>query len=261
MGVDVREFLLFVIALFPPGDFLPTSPTDLIKVFEAITRNGLWDYFHYSPLVQIVKKFGAGNPKMEAWIKSYKKDLKVYAIVASIEDYIESDLDTCADQSREDSAKYDPRYSCPVQWKTKFVDHSLQHLTNVWEVFSDQYLVPDSPPTALLDRVRKGCVSVTWLVPSYLIPQLVERVKMDTKFFQMFRILKVTVKGETVYEENTDVSSKYDHSRKSNLTPVFGLSCNVLENTCVPSLKQIPPTFQECKLADHTLDGTKRQST
>jgi len=197
---------------------------------------GLWDNFHYSPLVRIVNKFGAADPELEAWIKNYKKDLKAYTIVASIEDYIESDLDTCTDQSQEDRAKHDPHYNCPVEWKAKFVDHSLQHLTDVWEVFSDRYLVPDSPPTALLDRVRKGCVSVTWLVPSYLIPQLVERVKMDAKFFQIFRILKVTVRDKTVYEETTDVSSKYAQSCKSNLTPVFGRSFNVLENTCVTEL-------------------------
>ena len=210
-GINIAEFVLFVVALFPPGDCIPPSPTNLSKVFEAITRNGLWDYFHYSPLVRIVKKFGHGDPEMETWIKYYKKDLKAYTIVASIEDYIESDLDTCTDQSQEDRAKYDPRYNCPVEWKTDFVDHSLQHLMNVWEMFSDRYLVPDSPPTALLDRVRKGCVSIMWLIPSYLIPQLVERVKIDTAFFQKFRILKVTVRGKAVYEETTDVSSKYAH--------------------------------------------------
>ena len=213
MRIDIQDFLLFVIALFPPGDCIPPSPTDLSKVFEAITRHGLWDYFHYSPLVRIVEKFGANDPEMKAWIKKYKKDLKAYTIVASIEDYIESDLDTCTDQSQ-DRAKHDLRYNCQVEWKTDFVDHSLQHLTNVWEIFSDNYLLPDSPPTALLDRVRKGCVSVTWLVPSYLIPTLVTRVKIDTDFFQKFHILKVTVRGETVYEETTDVSSifpKYVH--------------------------------------------------
>jgi len=68
-------------------------------------------------------------------------------------------------------------------------------------MFSIQYLGPDSPPTALLDRVWNGCVLVTWLVPSYLIPQLIKRVKIDTEFFQKHRILKVTVRGEIVYEE------------------------------------------------------------
>ena len=64
---------------------------------------------------------------------------------------------------------------------------------------------------ALLDRVRRGCFSVTWLVPTGLIPQLVKRVQLETEFFQKHRILKVTVGKECVYkeiaEEITSVSS------------------------------------------------------
>jgi len=199
-GVNIEKFQPYVAALFPPGDCIPKLPTNLTKVFEAITHHGLWDCFHYSPLVQIVRKFGANDPQMEAWIQKYMKDLKAYTIVA---DCVESN-----------SAKNDPRYNCPVEWKTNFVDHSLQHLTNVWKMFSVQYLGPDSPPTALLDRVRKGCMLVTWIVPSYLIPQLIERVKVDTEFFQRNRILRVTVRDKVVYEEKEpegviDVSSIY----------------------------------------------------
>ena len=202
-GINVKEFRLFAVAFFHPGDCIPQSPTNLAEVFDAITRHGLWDYFHYSPLVRIVRKFSAGDDKMKAWIENYKKDLKAYTIVASIQDYIDSDLDTCTDQSQVDSAKYDPRYNCPVKWKTDFEDHSIQYLNNVWEMFSGHYLGPDSPPTALMDRVRKGCVSVTWLVPSFLIPQLIKQVKIDIDiaFFRKHRILKVTVQGEVIYED------------------------------------------------------------
>jgi len=211
-GVDLKEFQVFVANLFPPGNFIPQFPNDLTEVFEAITNNGLWDCLHYSPLVQIVQNFGASDPEMKAWIMKYKKDLKAYTIVAKIEDHIELDLDTCIDQSQVSIAKNNPESNCPIEWKTDFVDNSLQHLIDVWEMFSVQYLVPDSPPTALLDRVRTGCLSVTWLVPSHLIPQLVKRVKVNTTFFQKHRILKVTVNGEIVYEEEvaikcTEVSS------------------------------------------------------
>jgi len=207
-GVNTREFRFFVAALFAPGDCIPQSPADLTEVFEAITLHGLWDSLHYSPLVRIVRNFCASDPEMKAWIKNYKKAVKAYTIVASIKDYIDSDLDTCTDQSQVDHAKHDPRYNSPVEWKTDFVDHSLQHLIDVWELFSDQYLVPASPPTALLDCVRKGCVSVTWLVPSYLIPQLVKGVEVDTEFLQRYHILKVKVGGKVVYKKgkNADVS-------------------------------------------------------
>ena len=104
-------------------------------------------------------------------------------------------------------AKNNPESNCPVEWKTDFVDNSLQHLLDVWEMFSVQYLVPDSPPTALLDRVCTGCLSVTWLVPSHLIPQFVKRAKVNTTFFQRHRILKVTVSGEIIYEEEVTMKS------------------------------------------------------
>jgi len=100
IGVDIEEFRLFVVAFFPPGDCIPQPPTNLTKVFEAITHHGLWDSLHYSPLVWIVRNFGASDPEMKAWIENYKKDLKAYTIVASIEDCIDSDLDACADQSK-----------------------------------------------------------------------------------------------------------------------------------------------------------------
>ena len=199
--IDIDEFRLFVVACFPPGDCIPQSPTNITNVFEAITRHGLWGSLHYTPLVRIVRKFGAGDHEMEVLIQDYQKDLKAYTIVARIEDCIDSVLDDCAAQSQVNSAKYDRRYHCPVEWKTDFVDHSLQHLTDVWRMFSKQYLVPDSPPTALLDRVRRGCVSVTWLVPAYLIPRLIKGMNIDITFFRNHRILKVTVAGEVVYEE------------------------------------------------------------
>ena len=160
-AVDIKKFLLFVTAFFSPRKCIPQSPTDFTEVFQAITYHGLWDSLHYSPLVRIARRFCAGDSEMKAWIKNYKEDLKAYTIVASIEDYIEFDLDTCTDQLQVHSAKYDPRYKCPVEWKTGFVNLSVQHLTNVWEMFSDQYPVPDSPPTALIDRVREGCLLVT----------------------------------------------------------------------------------------------------
>ena len=202
-GVNTKDFRLFVTNQFPPGDCIPRSPTSLIEVFEAITHHRLWDFFHYSPLVRIVKAFGGGDLEMEGWVNTYKQDLKAYNLVTTVEEYIEADLDNL-DTPQANCAKYDPRYCTPVEWKTKFVDHSLQYLAEVWELFSYHYLVPDSPPTALLERVRQGCFSVTWLVPTGLIPQLIKRAQLDTEFFQKHRILNVTVREECIYKEVTE---------------------------------------------------------
>ena len=126
--------------------------------------------------------------------------------MTTVEDYIEADLDN-ADLPPTNCAKYDPCYNTPVEWKTKFVDHSLQYLAKVWELFSSHYLVADSPPTALLDCVRQGCFPVTCLVPTGLIPQLIKRVQLDTEVLQKHSILKVTVGKECVYKGVTDEST------------------------------------------------------
>ena len=205
-GVDTEEFRLYVINQFSPGKCIPSPPANLMEVFQAITYHGLWDYFHYSPLVRIAKRFGANDPEMEGWVQTYKKDLKAYSVVAKLEDYVESDLDVTAPPPTK-RAKYDPCYFTPVEWKTEFIDHSLQYLSEVWELFSSHYLMPDSPPTALLHRVYEGCFSVTWLVPSGLIPRLIKRTKSDATFYQQHCILRVTVGDECIYEEeNTLVS-------------------------------------------------------
>ena len=176
IGIDIKQFRLFVITQFPPGDCIPPLPTCLTEVFEAITHHGLWDYFHYSPLVRIAEKFGRGDSEIKGWVQTNKKDPNAYSLVTTVEEYIEAELEMADPPARR--AKYDPRYYHPVEWKTEFIDHSLHYLAEVWELFSHRYLIPSSPPTALLDCVRRGCFSVTWLISSGLIPTLIKRVKM-----------------------------------------------------------------------------------
>lgn len=227
-GVDIELFRLFVKNQFPPGHCIPPAPAGLIEIFGAITHNGLWDFLHYSPLVKIVQTFGASNSEMESWAETYKKDLKSFRLLTKVEDLIDADLDfaTLPPQMQvkvdeadpdvahfppEERAKNDLHYYCPVEWKTEFVDHSLQYLAEVWEEFSCHFLGPKSPPTALLDRVCKGCFSVTWLVPSYLIPALTKRAKTDVDFFQQHHILRVTVGEECVYEELAEENTTVSH--------------------------------------------------
>ena len=204
-GIDTEEFRLFVKNQFSPGDCIPPAPAGLVEVFEAITDHHLWDFFHYSPLVQIVEKFGSNDSEMLDWVQTYKQDLKAFSMVTTLEDYIAADFDG-ADLSRANKAKDDFRYYQPIEWKADFVDHSLQYLAYVWELFSCHYLMPTSPPTALVNCIHKGCFSVTWLVPSHLIPPFIKRVQTDTEFFLRHQIVRVTVRKECIYEKPAEQS-------------------------------------------------------
>ena len=144
---------LFVTNQFPPGDFISPPPAGLREIFKAITHHGLWDYFNYSPLVRIVQTFGASDPEMEDLVKMYKKDLISYQVLATLDDYVEAGLDI-TDPPPAKRAKYDPHHHS-VEWvKSGQIDHTLQYLADVWEMFSSHYLLPDSPPAALRSHVR-----------------------------------------------------------------------------------------------------------
>ena len=116
-GVDTEQVRLFVTNQFPPGDCIPPAPASLTEIFQAITHHRLWDYFHYSPLVTIAKKFCANDDEMEGWVQTYKQDLKAYSFVMKVEDYIEADL-VNADTPPAKRARY-----CSV-WSTNLVFHS-----------------------------------------------------------------------------------------------------------------------------------------
>ena len=158
-GVDTEEFRFFVTNLFPPGNCIPPPPANLIEMFKAITNHGLWDCLHYSPLVHIAQTFIAGDPEMKELVRIYKKDVKAYSIIANLGDYIEAYLeaDLEVDLPPAIRTKNAPRYYDPVKLvESEQIDHTLQYFTEVWEMFSSHYLLPDSPPTALVDRIRKA---------------------------------------------------------------------------------------------------------
>ena len=199
-GIDAEDVCFFVVTSFPPGDVIHLPPTALNKIFTTITHHRLWDYFHYSPLERIVNKFGANDPEMEKWVQDYKNELKTYTSRMKITDYTEPTFDGSI-------AKFDLRYCCPVEWKITFADDTLQSLADEWESFSAHYLEPNPPSTCLLKSVCDDSTSVTWLIPSHLIPQLIKKVKLNTRFLQKHGIWNVTVADQCIYDEQKSVDN------------------------------------------------------
>ena len=70
MNIDKKKFLFFVKNLFQCRDFIPASKK-IDDIFEAITRNGLWDFINYRPLRQIVKQFARDDEEINLALKNY----------------------------------------------------------------------------------------------------------------------------------------------------------------------------------------------
>ena len=114
-SVNIKDFYLFVIGLFPPGDCIPDS-VGFYETFSAISKNGLWDYINYFSLKCIVKEFVGNDPQMSEWVKQYEEALSGYMLNTRISDHITvvaaSDFNGIdLDRRLEcNPAKYDARY-------------------------------------------------------------------------------------------------------------------------------------------------------
>jgi len=232
--VNVDGFRLFVISLFSPGDCIPKS-SDLPQIFEVITRNGLWNYSHYSPLEQIVEKFAADDEDMKTLIKSYKNDLAGFKASTKILKYIEvveseSSLDD-SDSEEPKQAKYDRRYyrKLSIKLHERITDRSLMYIESLWESFADCFL---PPITAMFDCVHKGCIVVVWRIPSALVPQIHQQAPQAINFFKEHQIIYVKLGDTIIYEEE---SSSLSEKIKVQMVSCVGAakhSCLWIINTC-----------------------------
>ena len=206
-GIDVRKFRLFVVARFPPGDCIPHT-ADLAEIFEAITRNRLWDFLNYQPLEDIVQHFGADDEQLKDWVKEYKADLVGFKACTKIVHYlavVESDSSFDESESEQPTlpkpARYHHEYyrKLSLKLKVKVTDQSLSYIDDVWRSVSEYLLL--MPLLTLLDHIHKGCITVVWLIPTGLVPQLLKRIRQAGDFFQQHHIASVTLDDRCVYDE------------------------------------------------------------
>ena len=207
-GIDMGEFSLFVTARFPPGDCIPHT-NDLGEMFKAITRNGLWDFWNYSPLEEIVERFGKGDPQLLLWINGYKSDVVGFKACTKIVTYLSDvEFDSFDDSDAEQPApvkpaKRDRRFFRELSLKLKLnvANRSLSFIDDLWSSVSECFLLP--PLSPLLDRVHKGCITVVWLIPTGLVPRLLKEIHKAGEFFQQHHVASVTLDDEGVYDEQT----------------------------------------------------------
>lgn len=204
--INVGELRLFTILCFP-GDWIPHS-TDIEDIFEAITRNQFWDYWNYSLLEEIVQQFGAGDAEMLSWVNDYKHDLAGFKACTKIIDYmpvLESDSsfdDSDADEpTTATPAKYDRRYrrQLSIKLKVNLAEHSLLYIDRLWNSIAEVLLLP--PLSALLDCIRKGCITVVLLIPTGVIPRFLQQVPRVSTFFRAKGIQSVCLEKCCIFSD------------------------------------------------------------
>lgn len=207
-NIDMCEFRLYIITLFPPGDII-FHASNVAEVCEAISHHQLWDFSSHSPVDEIVKKFGADDPELSGWINEYKSELAGFKAVTKIAHYIEacSDDEDIADseQSLEQNlARYDKRYcrKLSVKLKARVTEKSLQYIDQFWRSIADYFCLPSL--SVLLDRIKEGCVEVTWLIPTVSALQVQANIQDSEEFLKKMEITQVIMDGEILYSDHEE---------------------------------------------------------
>ena len=202
-SIDMSEFLLYIAILFPPGDFVAYAKS-VAEVFKTITYHQLWDFNSFTPVEEIVKKFGEKDPNLSKWIRDYKLELAGFKAVTKIAQYIQacSDDEDIADSEqsiRQNVARYDKRYcrKLSIKLKARITENSLDYIDEFWRSIADYFVLPSLP--VLLDTIKEGCVEVTWLVPTVPALQIEANMEDSQDFWTSLVVTCVEMDGEVLY--------------------------------------------------------------
>ena len=186
-------------------EYIPKS-SSVNEIFEAMNRHRLWDYWNYNLLEEFILHFATDDSEAKAMMESYRRDLVSYKVTEKIVDHIDSFNETTGQEGQlKQLARYDQQcyHKLSLKIKMNFTDHSLKYIDDLWNRFANLYSLP--PHAALLDHIQKGCISIVWLIPPHLAPQIFYAAPpLRGDFYHKHEITRVKLNGKCIYDEEED---------------------------------------------------------
>ncbi len=218
INIDVDDFRLYLTSRFGCGDFI-SSISSVSEVIDAVTRKPLWDYYNYHALEGIIKYFGKDDSEMIGWMEKYKTRLTAFKATTKIADYIDikddDELIYGADIPFKDHQKlYDRKFYHELSFKLsqkrknniiRVDERCLSYIDELWKSVSDQFLLPPLP--IILEKIRNGCIEVTWIVPVTiaLTINLKATSHRSIEFYRQKNIVQITMNDRTVFDDDNDI--------------------------------------------------------
>lgn len=207
---DLRQILTDILDL--GIDSFITS-TNIAEIFRDLSNQKLWDYKHHSPVEKIVNSCLHGLIISE--VKEYKEHLSGFYVATKLIDFIRTsdfDDDTEMEASEISLRSYGPKDYKLLRVKLKpkkrrISELSLQYVQDLWESFADEFELPSL--TALLDKVLKGCLEVSWLIPPREAQQIATLAPRSTPFFLHLDVIYVSLNGHIIYSVNQELMVSY----------------------------------------------------
>ncbi len=219
MNIDVDNFRVYLTSHFGCGDFI-SSISSVSKMIEAVTTKRLWDYYNYHALEGIIKYFGKDDSEMIGWMEEYKSRFTSFKATTKIADFIDikdstyDELIDRADTLYEDYKKsYNNKFYRRLSFKLRKSKNSiisvnercLSYIDELWTSLSDHFLLPSLP--ILLEKIREGCIEVTWIVPVAIACTISLKATSQgsIEFYRQKNIVQITMDDTTVFDDDNDI--------------------------------------------------------
>lgn len=198
-NVDMRKLRLFIVTFLPDPSGIPDT-ISMDELFEALSRQKVWDFDNFGLIEGIVNLFGQDNEEAQL-ISAYKSELAGFKGTTKIIDYIQA-CSSEEDILRQNKTHYDKRYchelTMKLKSKSRITTESLNYIDTLWNSIAEEFLIPSLP--VVLHTIHKGCIEVTWLLQK----DSAIRIKVDVhkmKFFKAHEISLVVMDNKILYYE------------------------------------------------------------
>ena len=203
-NIDMKRFRLHIITAF--GDVITGTDGSVGDIIGALSRHKLWNYSCCNPIEEIAIEFGGDDTELKGWISDYKSELAGFKATIKIVDYIKvcNAEDEIADSSQSlqmDITRYNKRYckALRIKLNSQVTDKSLGYIDQLWMSIADYFLLPSL--SSLLERIKTGCVEVTWLVPTLSALQIQANIQDSKEFLDKLGVINVFMNDRNLYEK------------------------------------------------------------
>ena len=224
-NINIDDFRLYLTTYFGCGDFI-SSISSVSEMIVAVTRKPLWNFYNCYVLEGIIKYFCKDDSEMIGWMEEYKTRLSAFKTATKIADYVkgyaDAELMADTDEAINDYEVYDKKFFVELSFKLRKnrgsilrVDQNcLLYIDELWTTISSYFLLPSLP--TLLEKIRKGCIEITWIVPVTIASIIILMAKSPgcTKFCRQRNIMRIVVGDKAVYNEDKAVyDAVYDNDK------------------------------------------------
>ena len=217
-GIDFEDVQMFLITMFSsPGSkdgsnmvlTVLESAKSINEIFRALSKYGLWDYLNYYLLQSIIEHFVSDDDELTAMMKQYQQDLTGYTLTLRIPTFLDSihyehSIVTMNDDENSTdelvpAQKHTLFKELSVKIDANVTEHSLHYITDLWQSLANQFALPRI--AMILDKVAKGCIGITWLIPANLVEYVTRMAQKTSNTFAEKLILRVMLEEQCIYPE------------------------------------------------------------